>query len=280
MATASRWAAALVVAWSVLGARSGAQKPDTAGLVAVPTYRLRLLGVYDEASGEPLAGVRVSDFVSGKSATSGNGGAVRLTFMPDGGGIVRLQKLGYETQMLPVAISPTDTVPLTIVMRRVTELPAVVTKDSVSVYRSAALRGFDERRKRAATGYFITEEELRKSDGRPLANVLAGFAGGVAIDRKRGNQTLLTKSPQCLDLSHTGPPDVYLDGVPLVAVPPANASTKKGGAGAAQAPFDLTQFDVSDLAGVEWYPSTDLVPMQFMHTSSRCGALLLWTREK
>ena len=245
----------------------GAQKPDT-GLVAVPNYRLRLLGVYDEATGDPLGGVRVSDFISGKSATTGNGGAVLLTFMPDGGGLVRIQKIGYETQTFPVAISPKDTVPITVVMRRVTELPAVVTKDSAAKFRSAALRGFEERRKNASAGYFITEEQLRKSDGRPLANVLTGSAPGVAIDRKRGNQMLLVKSPQCLDLSHAGPPDVYLDGIPLAAP------------GGPQSAFDLTQFDVMDLAAVEWYPSTDLVPMQFLHTSSRCGALLLWTREK
>ena len=135
-ATVGRWIVASMFATLGVGEASFAQKPDTAGLVAVPNYRLRLLGVYDEGSGDPVAGVRVSDFVSGKSATTGNGGAVRLTFLPDGGGIVRIQKIGYETQMFPVAITPTDTVPITVVMRRVTELPAVVTTDSATKYRS------------------------------------------------------------------------------------------------------------------------------------------------
>src|SRR5262245_58483488 len=114
MASARSWravAGSIAILTSV--APLGAQKPDT-GLVAVPNYRLRLLGVYDEATGDPLGGARVSDFISGKSATTGNGGAVRLTFMPDGGGLVRIQKIGYETQTFPVAISPKDTVPITV----------------------------------------------------------------------------------------------------------------------------------------------------------------------
>ncbi|MGH7617273.1 MAG: hypothetical protein ACREPM_08610 [Gemmatimonadaceae bacterium] len=290
MAGRPRWRVVVAVSF-VVCATLPAQKTDTAGLVAVPGYRLRLLGVYDEATGDPLGGVRVSDFLTGKGAITGNGGAVRLAFMPDGGGIVRLQKVGYETQMLPVVISTADTVPLTIVMRRLTELPAVVTKDSIRLHRSAALRAFEERRKGATTGYFITEDQLRKSDGRPLANVLAAYAPGVAIDRKRGNQNLLVRSPQCIDGTHAGPPDVYLDGVPLVGVPLPGMTTGQRrstglngpstSSGAADLPpIDLSQFDVSDFAAVEWYPSSTLLPIEFNHTSARCGALLLWTRER
>jgi hypothetical protein len=176
-------------------------------------------------------------------------------------------------------------------MRRVTQLSTVVTLDTVRLNHTAALRAFEERRKNSTAGYFITEDILRKSDGRPLASVLKAYAGGVAVDQKRGNEDLLVRPPQCIDGTHAGPPAVYLDGVPLVAVPPLNSNTVQrrssglnaptaANLGADLPPFDLAQFSVSDFAAIEWYPSSALVPIEYSHLSARCGALFLWTREK
>lgn len=41
---------------------------------------------------------------------------------------------------------------------------------------------------------------------------------------------------------------------------------------------DLTQFTVTDLAGVEFHDVGDL-PAEFEHTGKGCAALCLWTRE-
>ena len=45
-------------------------------------------------------------------------------------------------------------------------------------------------------------------------------------------------------------------------------------------PIDLSQFQVSDLAAVEYYPDNATMPAQFSRTSAGCGALMLWTRER
>ena len=84
-----------------------------------------------------------------------------------------------------------------------------------------------------------------------------------------------------------GPPQVYLDGVPLTApltAPdprglPSRPTTSRDQA-AAFPPFDVSQYSVSDLSGVEYYPDGTTLPVEFNGTSNRCGALLLWTREK
>jgi len=258
--------------------RLGAQ---TSGTVAVPRYRLRIIGVFDEASGDPVEGVRVLDILNGSSSVTTTTGTLSLIFLPEGASLVRLQKLGYEQQTIAVEISPADTVPITVVLRRVANLPAVVTKaDSARHYISPGLRGFEERRK-LESGYFITEDELRKNEGRPLANVLLAKAAGVIIGNGRGSEMYLMRSPRC---SNGGPPQVYLDGVPLSATPALGTQTRRGrGApppSGDTAPFNLMDFDITNLAAVEFYPDGALVPIQFAHTSLRYGALLLWTRER
>lgn len=249
--------------------------------VALPKYRARLLGVYDDASGSAIEGVRVLALSTGMSAETSTTGTVALFFLPDGGGLVRLQKIGYEVQTLLVAISPSDTAPLTLTMRRVTELAPVVTNATgTSRTISPALRGFEERRK-IGFGSFIGEDVLRANEEHLLADVLKSRAPGMVVLPGRGSATLLASSARCMA---GGPPQVVLDGVPLSPDPPPNFGTTKNPKAAPPSldsvPFDLSRFDVSSLAAVEWYADGDIAPIEFAHTSARCGLLMLWSRER
>jgi len=262
--------------------------------VPLPAYRARVLGVFDDATGDPLDSVRVSDVLNGNSSLTTRTGTVALYFLPDGGGLVRLQKIGYEVQTLAVAISPSDTNPVTITLRRVTKLPRVLTTAQTPTYISPALRGFEERRHSAATGYFVADSVLRANESQPLSELLSSrmpnmwFAGGFSGAR------FLMRSARC---AAGGPPQVYLDGVAMspelrpdapgaryynmpkrtifgAPIPGADKQNED------VIEFNLSQFDVTNLAGVEWYPDSDMLPIEFNHTSGRCGALMLWTRER
>src|ERR1051325_4893082 len=79
-------------------------------------YRYRLLGVYDEQTGDPIEGVEVTDVVSGNSSLATSTGRVSLLFRPEGGRLVRLRKVGYAVQTMPVTISPPDTTPITVAL--------------------------------------------------------------------------------------------------------------------------------------------------------------------
>jgi hypothetical protein len=81
-------------------------------------YRNRLLGVYDEETGEPMAGVQVADSTSGTFATTTATGTVSLLFLPDGLSTLLIRKPGYSVMRMPIVISPRDTLPITLILTK------------------------------------------------------------------------------------------------------------------------------------------------------------------
>jgi hypothetical protein len=239
-------------------------------------HHVRILGVYDQDSGDAVEGVRVSDLLSGTYATTTQTGTVALSFLPDGGGLVRIQKVGFLPQTLFVSMTPADTAPLTLILARLTELPAVLTTDAAPHYLSPSLRGFEERRHAGQGGYFVGEEVLRKAENSSVGNIVRRFPGMKVLPG--ADATWLLPTVRCNDGSHPGPPQVYLDGVAWS--PPIRPGVphlgRKDVDGLA---FNLDDFEIVNLAGVEFYPDNTTLPIGLSHNAQRCGALFLWTRE-
>jgi hypothetical protein len=240
-------ACALSFAASDLSAQATGTEPP------LPAYRHRLLGVYDAQTGEPIEGAEVVDMLSKTSALTTKTGTISLFFLPDGGGIIRIRKLGYQPITMPVEISPNDTTPVTITMvSAATTLPTVVTTDSAPNYVSSRLRDFEARRKQGA-GYFITEAELRKNDNGTMTNMVRRIPGVNIVCRGRTCRAMSIRGG-CAAV-------VYIDGV---------QSTDK----------DLDKISVNDYAGVEFYAGGATAPPQYNMTGSACGVLLFWSRER
>ena len=92
-------------------------------LAAYPTdgfkrYRFRLLGVYDEVSGSPIANGKVIEASHGDWVLTSMTGTVSLFFVPDGGSRLRFEGVGYDAKTLDVSISPTDTLPVVVTLRK------------------------------------------------------------------------------------------------------------------------------------------------------------------
>jgi len=92
-----------------------AAAPDTTH--ALPRYRMRVLGVFDETTGDPISGVEVIDTASGTKALTTATGTVTLAFLPDGGSTVRLHKAGYRDVTVDVVLAPNQVSPVTMTMR-------------------------------------------------------------------------------------------------------------------------------------------------------------------
>jgi carboxypeptidase family protein len=246
-------ALALVVSVGAVGA--GAQSQNSAPL---PSYRVRLLGVFDSQSGQPIEGAEVTDAFSHTTALTSKTGTVSLAFLPEGGSMLRIQKIGFKPVTQIVVISPVDTVAITVLMEATAQsLPAVVTKDSAPVFLSPGMRAFEERR-RMGLGRFITEAELRKNDTRSLTNVVRQTGTGVSCTRRTPIKCFAVNTRSGGSGCSL---DVYYDGT-LVT----------------DDYRDLEQIRTDQIGAVEIYASSATVPAEYNKTGKGCGVMLVWSR--
>ncbi|MGH7618472.1 MAG: carboxypeptidase regulatory-like domain-containing protein [Gemmatimonadaceae bacterium] len=82
------------------------------------SYRARVVGVFDEETGEPLSGVRVTDSTSGTWSATTTTGTASFAFLPEGTWTVTFSKPGYEELKETIVIAPEHRQPLTIVLKR------------------------------------------------------------------------------------------------------------------------------------------------------------------
>ncbi len=242
---------------------SAQEKPPVRDTAAqLPAWRLRIMGIYDDRTGAPVEGADVIDVVNGNSAKTTSTGTVSLAFMPDGGGLVRIRKLGYDVQTMMVSIAPTDSLPITIILQKVVELAAVNVVDSARHYVSPGLRAFEDRRTKSSSGYFIPESTVRKEENRNVGEFLRSNIPSLTVVTGRTGAIYVGRSPRC---GAGGPPAIYLDGVLL--------NTSSG-------PPNISEISLPTIAAVEYYPNTAGAPPEFNHTATSCGALVFWSRER
>jgi hypothetical protein len=270
-ALASLAVAAAIVAGSRAGGAQTPAKPDSNAAIR---YRFRLLGVYDAQTGEPVEGVEVADVLSKASTMTSKTGTISLFFLPDGGSLVRLRKIGYETQTLAVSISPADTIPITVVLNHATALPAVVVNDSAPKFATPGMRAFAEHQK-LGFGHFLTDTLFRKYESSTLANFLsARFPGVITVQGPSGAKYLASGRRMC-----SGPAmrqcrsadcfvSVYQDGAKIYD--PNNVGAQR---------VDFEHMSPRDFDAAEFYQGAE-VPPEYNATGNSCGVLVLWSRTK
>lgn len=225
---------------------------------------------------------RLADVLSGTSALTTKTGTVSLVFLPDGGSLVRLRKIGYGVRTFMAPISPADTTPLTVVIERAQPLPKVIVNQKEEKFLSPALRGFEARRLSGEGGYFISDSVFRSHENERLTELMQSRMPGTMFETINSHRYAVSTRKQCrcpVLLHSCGTTAdcfvaVYVDGQlvfnaqlaheePSVSWPDINSS-----------------YPTNVLAGAEFYPSAATAPVGMHVDDDGCGSLWLWTREK
>ena len=232
----------------------------------------RILGFFDDATGEPIAGADVLDTGAETRASTSVSGAVQLSFLGVDSTVVQVRKIGYVPRTFTVATGAADTVPLTVVLRPIAQsLPTVVTTGNAQAI--GAFADF-ERRRAIGIGHFITPEEMEKKPAFDLYGYLQRIPGLIynLADAHSGNSEGVVRTMLMHGGSGLGSgfctPNFFLDGAyyPLdEGLEPLQSLTL----------FAQPQY----LKGVEVYETTSTIPAQFDRSGSTgCGSVLIWTK--
>lgn len=225
----------------------GGQEPR-----AVPASEPTVSGVVRDVGGTPVGqvevgvirGDRLQQFV-----VTAPDGKFLLTGVGSGLVPLRVRRIGYSMQFFDVDTRIPSSRNLDIVLTTVAnELEEVV----ISGNDISKLRAFYERKQqRGSFAKFLDQEEIRKM-GPLYPSDLFRTVPGISIRAASGGNTIRIRGCQ---------PMVWLDGQKL---PGAELD-------------ELIQ--PSEIAAIEFYPSSAGMPAQFLERQNRlCGSVLVWTR--
>lgn len=252
-----------LVAWPTLlgmAATAGLALPGRAH-AQVTRAGAALSGRVLDSIGWPIEG---ADIVVLTLTTRSNAlGDFHLLNIPAGTHDVRVRRVGFEPVTLQTTFSAGETLLQRFILRRVVALDSVVITG-----RKSPIPEFEERRARGG-GHFITREELEKSPGRKMSDVLRGVPGlrvGTNSNNRseafafnsRGAITMLASNPKCYV-------PVYIDDVAVYS-------------GDLQSPYNLNLLSAHEIEGVEYYQGGASIPAKYNRTGSACSVLLIWTR--
>lgn len=224
-----------------------AQDPGTVA-VTEPTVS----GVIRDVAGLPVSevevgvirGERLQQFV-----ITASDGKFLLTGVARGVVPLRVRRLGYAMQFLDVDSRLPSAAALDIVLKAV---PSELEEVTIEGIEQGKLHEYYARKQlRGTFGRFLEQREIRRL-GPTYASDLFRTVPGIVIRTASGGNTMRIRGCQ---------PMVWLDGQ---RVPGAELD-------------EVIQ--PSEIAAIEFYPSTAGIPAQYQERTNRlCGLVLVWTR--
>jgi hypothetical protein len=245
--------------------------PFSLGL-AQPRQQLgRLLGVFDDATGQPVVGAEVVDIATGTKALTSVSGAISLAFLEPGTTVLEVRKIGYKNRMLTVVVSPNDTVSITLTLVPLGQtLPEVVTKgESMTTGKLATF----EQHRAEGFGHFLTREQLAKMESHLTSDALRSIPGLklMNVDPRRPSLWVVGTSRGTASFLRNGPSGKCLAAVMLDGVMVYSGSDGED-------LFDINSVKPEEIAGVEYYAGGASMPLRYNSTRATCGLVVIWTR--
>lgn len=220
------------------------------------TIRGRLLGVYDNESGEPIADAVVTDAVTGDHALTSRTGTVSLWFVKATGSIVQVRKLGYEPWS--ALVDPTEPTPITVTLKRVTTLAAVVTTARHDMVKDAGDRDGIGVRCENPHVTCTRATELAQLPSRTLGDFVVKAPGVIGP----GIMMHTTTGGVCK-------PTYFVDGMVW--------NRREPPIGNPNVPPAAGVYATSDVVAIEVYETGVSRPLRFSG-DPRCGAIVIWTK--
>jgi hypothetical protein len=248
-----------------------AQLPtDTAHRTPAP--RGRLLGVYDETSGDPVVGADVVDVLTGDHTQTSSTGTVSLWFLRAKGSMVQVRKVGYEPWQS--VVDPADTTPLTVLLKRAAaELPIVLSTAKPDISKDAGVRDGFEYRCQAANVSCLRDDDIASHPSSTLGDLIVKTSGMIVA---HGVLTMhSTVGGYCT-------PNYFVDGhewnVKAMGGPPIDQPGAAPGGPPVMSPRSTSPpFTTSNIERVEVYPADAVRPLRFTGNST-CGTIAIWTK--
>lgn len=219
--------------------------------------------VFDVESGQPMVGVEVhiaEIFMSGVTNTSGR---FLMPAVPPGRYAVEFSSLGYATRVDTVAIVSGQTSNARV---RLSLDPLVIDPIEVTLEaRELALEdvGFYQRRA-VGFGTFIDRTIIEETNPHKLTDLFLAIPGVSFVTVPPMGRAVVLRGGR-VGLDGMCLPKVVLDGVVMDRSP--------------DAPGLIDQLvDPANVAGIEVFPSSAGLPIQYSGINSACGVILIWTR--
>jgi len=239
--------------------------------------------VYRDSAGHQLAAAEVLLPDLNRHVSANWAGEFKFVQLPAGRHVIVIRHVGFTPLTDTVDVANGATIDREFIL---TEQPAsldtVTVKASPRRYISPALQEFEERRK-AGFGHFIDEEEMRKNNERRLIDVIQGHVPGVSTFNMKGSGSIVGEYLASGRKCGAGPTFLSCKGgpqpCPVTRCVVHHYTVEVQRDDARQMP-DLSRYNTRDYAGVEYYAGGASMPVKYNATSSGCGVLLLWTRER
>ena len=215
--------------------------------------------IVDDSTRAPIEGAEivVEGPGSRRAAVSNAEGLFTLDGMTLGVGAAIVRKIGYRPLRLRTLAFSDDTVEVEIRLPK-----AVVELAPLEVKATSLPSGMTDYANRRFTGMgnYIDPEELRRSEGRRLSDLLRGMRG-VQIRPTSGNRYIAVSGRSgCASA-------VWLDNMQIYNPERRNPVV------------DIDQIPISQLEAVEIYRGAADTPIELGPVTS-CGTIVLWTRRR
>ena len=216
-----------------------------------------LVGWIKDSTGGVVIGAEVSIEARRAVARTDSSGRFRLANLEPGSVVVRIRRVGFDPQTFDFTLKETSVDSVSVTLEQSAKLLEAMRTNAEVLRQMARLEEFYRRRARGS-GYFVTREDLERSNALVASESLRQIPGlrVVRAGAARGGLRFQSSTSKPYDC----PPQYWVDGRRVRGL-------------------EIDDIPVSDIEGIELYSGASSTPVQFGQGGTiACGTVVIWTR--